>query len=461
MGGNAALIVSIRALSIDGDVTPVRCFRHLHPVLGGPLMRCSKSLVKPLHCRLATGFCLLAAAGASHAGTFVGEKGSIEFFGNLYPQYQWTSFTEPTAVGSQVSTLVTRSNTSTTLRSVTNRRDMDRINWSQSFVAMRGKYQFNDAWEVGFRLDEQIATPYNNEEYFSRSRDAYLYVDHQHLGTFTAGRINSILSNWGDPVRMLGVSESNFISTAVLLSGAGFSGGSGAGTTIWVTRASHGYKWESPKWNGWSLGTSYMPHRDGPEFGRPRRAYSYGIRWDTGPWYAAVQYERHTNHLVISGVPTAPPAETSIVNQGGGSLDQNVRFSAAYQTKRFKVGFDLSRVQYAEDPTLAYGKFKSYTVPTWKISGEWQATPKLTLAANYIHAGAGHCVLSGGAVCCTLGMGADGYEIGARYNFSKYYSLFALAGRIDDNPSSNYGSPMRAPLGATVDNLAIGLHVKY
>lgn len=424
-------------------------------------MSVRNTLSIPRSRRVISGLCLLAAAGAGHAATFEGENGSIEFFGNLYPQYQWTSFGSPSAVGTQVSTLTTKSNASTTLRSVTDKPDADRVNWSQSFFAMRGKYRFNEQWQVGFRLDEQVTEPYDNSQYFHRSRDAYVYVEHPVLGSFTGGRINSILSNWGDPVRMMGISESNFISTSTLLGGASFGTGSRAGTTTWVTRASHGYKWESAKWNGFSLGTSYMPHRDGADYGRPRRAYSYGARWEQGPWYVALQYERHTNHLVISGVPTTAPAATSIVNQGGGSLDQNVRLSAAYQTKRLKLGVDVSRVQYAEDPTAVYGKFKSYTVPTWKVSGEWQATPKLALAANYIHAGAGHCVLSGGAECSTLGLGAQAYNVGVKYNLYKYYSLFALAGRVDNGPSSTYGSPVRAPVGATVDNVAIGLNVKY
>ncbi|RZZ89761.1 porin [Pseudoxanthomonas winnipegensis] len=416
---------------------------------------------RPRRHRIAVGACLMAMVGSGHAATFGNEDANIEFFGNLYPQYQWTSFGQHTAVGSQVSTLTTKSNTSTTLRSVTDKPDADRVNWSQSFFAMRGHYRFNPDWDVGFRLDEQVTEPYDNSEYFNRSRDAYVYVAHRVLGTFTGGRINSILSNWGDPVRMLGVSESNFVSTSALLGGAAFGTGSRAGTTTWVTRASHGYKWESAKWNGFSLGTSYMPHRDGPDYGRPRRAYSYGIRWEQGPWYAALQYERHTNHLVISGVPTTTPAATSITNQGGGSQDRNLRLSAAYQAKRVKLGVDLSRVQYAEDPTAAYGKFKSYTVPTWKVSAEWQATPKLTLAANYIHAGAGHCVLSGAAPCSSYGLGAQAYNVGVQYSLFKYTSLVALAGRIDNGVSSSYGSPVRAPVGATVDNLALGLHVKY
>lgn len=411
--------------------------------------------------RTAIGVCLLVTAGSGAAANFGDEDAGIELFGNLYPQYQWTSFGKPTAAGSQVSTLTTKSNTSTTLGSVADKADADRVNWSQSFVAMRGHYRFNEDWKIGFRLDEQVAEPYNTDAYFSRSRDAYLYIDHRVLGTLTGGRINSILSNWGDPVRMLGVSESNFVSTSTLLGGAAFGTGSRAGTTTWVTRASHGYKWESVKWQGFSVGASYMPHRDGPDYGKPRRAYSYGMRWEQGPWYTALQYERHTNHLVISGVPTATPAAGSIINQGGGSLDQNVRLSAAYQTKRFKLGMDFSRVQYAEDPTADYGKFKSYTVPTWKLSGEWQATQKLTLAANYIHAGAGRCVLSGGAACSTRGLGANAYNVGLRYTLFKYTSLFALAGRVDNGASSSYGSPMRAPVGATVDNVALGLHVKY
>ena len=397
----------------------------------------------------------LAAAFACGAAHGQDAAASIDFYANLYPEWKVQHFGRPSKAGTDVGTMGSLRNDTTVLSKNANpKAQFDGQEWSNSYVGVRGANAVGPV-TIGFDLQGLVDLEGSVERNL-HTRDAFVYVEHARAGRLSVGRMDSIYKEWGDPVRMFGVSSSNIVSTARTQSGVGWKA---AGETTFNNRVSHMATWVSPAFAGAHAGISYSfdPVPTSPHL-RSHLA-SAALQWRGGPWYAALATEVHTNWLPMSLAPDTPvPAATSIRNPAAStsSRDQGVRASMAWIEGPWRVGADLSRLRYTErSATPAAGKFRSYENVTGQVSVEYKRGA-WRFGANHARATAGNCTLSGGVACSTHGLGGRQTSLGVMYGLTDILSVFALAVHTHNGAAAQYGSSAQ---GAAADAYALGIKV--
>ena len=403
----------------------------------------------------ATGFAVVpGTAQAQPAQAGLAASATPTFYGNLYPEWLVQGFGKPSAAGTVVGTLGTLRNDRTALTAdAKGKPDSSSHAWSNSYVGLRGAFR-GEAVEFGYDL--QLVVDLHSPVLDTIEwRDAFVYAQTPGLGRLAVGKMDSIYKEYGDRVRMLGVSSSNIVSTAKVLSGVGWKG---QGETSFNQRRGNMVTWYGPTVAGFQPGAS-LAADDAVGDGRTSSLASAALRWAGGPWYAALATEQHRNWLPMSR--GAIGAATSILNNADTSTsrDRAWRLSTAWIAPRIRIGADVSKLSYSESDSVELpGKFRGYRTSTWQISGEYEVDSRVRLAANHAHAVAGSCVLSGGVACSTTGMGGMQTSLGILIQLNRNVGVFGLAVKMHNRPGAIYGS---APQGADVNSVAVGVKVDF
>ena len=198
-------------------------------------------------------FAAMSLAGTAQAVQVAGEL--LEVYGNLYPQYQTVTFGDSSATGSDVSTL-TKGKTGTQTNTFTaGAVSVSKLIPVNSYIGFKGKKTSGDL-TLGYDLQGVINldSTATNPAFMSEPRDAFVYVSHKTLGTLQAGQQDTIYKRYGDRVRMLNVSSSNFVSTSNIISNTTW--GNKGVTTSFNTRINGQLAWNSPRINGFEVGYS-------------------------------------------------------------------------------------------------------------------------------------------------------------------------------------------------------------
>lgn len=403
----------------------------------------------------------------------------LEVYGNIYPQYQNSSFGDA-AVGTAQSQMTRGAVTLVVLPATATPIGKNQINWVNSYIGFKGKKSFGDV-TVGYDLQGSLAKDVNTNptagSLLADTRDAFVYAEHKQVGTLSVGQQDTVYKMFGDRVRMLGVSSSNFVSTSGLVSGVGWRSATRDGTTLtsntatgvvtsnvtsvgvtsFNTRIGGQLVWLSPNWSGVQLGLSYRPDPNKTAT-QDQSLSSMGINWSNDTYYVGFGQETHKDYHPASGT-NGTPATNNIVSLNPRSKDTANRISFGYKTGAIKLGADISKLKYTEEAAAgANNKFASYSTTGWQISGEYGITPQWTLAANYAKNAAGSCTLTGPIVCTTAGQGGSLLSLGGRYDLDKNIGFFALYGINTSNDSASFAS---SAVGGKAKNFAIGIQAKF
>lgn len=407
--------------------------------------------------------CLAALGLAGTAQAFEVSGNLLEVYGTLYPEYNTTSYTDAVA-GNNLSTM-NAGLVAPGVSKAANKISKDQINWSQSYIGVKGVKAFGDV-TVGYdfqgvmapnkTLDSSIAAN-AQQPLFGDTRDAFVSIAHKNVGTFQFGQMDTIYKEYGDRVRMLGVSSSNFTSTSGVLSGVGWKGAAGAGTTSFNTRVGSQIRWESPVFAGFQAGLSYRPDPN-KTAAQDQSLTAMALRWSQGAYYVAVQQEVHKDYHAFSGNAVATLAAANVYNLGTArSKDTASRFTLGYKNGPVQVAADFAQLKYTEEAS-ATGKFSAYKTDTWQVSADYAVSADWNLAANYASGNAGSCTLLGGAACSTSGQGGTLLSLGAKYNYDKNIGVFAMYGLNKSNASASFAS---SNVGGNTTNLGVGVLIKF
>lgn len=413
----------------------------------------TRSAIRNRVVSLALGAC--AMHGGAHAA---GDPVPIDFYGKLYPEWLIQRYGTPSAKGTDVGNMGSLRNDTTVLGKDASPKDgSDDHEWSNSYVAVRG-HGSGAGLQFGYDLQALIDLQGNMLDNL-RTRDAFAWVGTPRLGRLAVGRMDSIYKEFGDRVRMLGVSSGNFVSTSRVLSGVGWRG---RGETTFHNRRSNMVTWYGPRWGEVEVGASHSFDAARAVPGQEASLSSAGIRWRRGPWYAALATEVHRDWLPVSmGDLDAAPAAESILNRAAtaSSRDQAWRMSFAWSDRDWRVAADWAWLRYTEtDAVDLPGKFRRYRNATWAISAEYKWSAALRLSANHARGSAGSCELSASVACSTEGLGGHQTSLGAMYRLTPVVSVFALASHYRNGDAAYYGA---APQGGSVRALAAGVKVEY
>jgi predicted porin len=416
----------------------------------------------------------IAAMGMASASAIEVAGANLEVYGTLYPQMQTTTMGgDFTPTGGAVSNLTTGTTATAAGAPAANAIRKNQLNWVNSYVGFKGVKAFGDV-KVGFDLQgtlnrnvDSTAGVNTNNALFSDTRDAFLFVESKSMGKVSLGQLDTIYKEYGDRVRMLGVSSSNFVSTSGIVSGVSWkalsaTNGVATGTattggiTSFNTRIGGQLRYETPVWNGVQAGLSYRPDASASST-QNQSLTGMGVKWTNGTYYVAYGQETHNDYRAFSGTTTGTYTATSLRSVNPRSKDQANRVSAGYVNGPLQLAADYSNLSYMEQGTV--GTFGKYTTSAWQVSVDYALNANWNLAANYAVGEAGSCERVGGAACSTQGLGGSLLSLGGKYNFDKNVSIFGIYGSNKNNASGFFGSPTNA--GGIVTNMAVGVLVKF
>jgi len=402
----------------------------------------------------------LAALGMAQSAQAIEVAGKLlEVYGNVYPQFQNSSYTDSVATGVMSSNMTSGKAAAGTSTFKAAPIDKTQLNWVNSYIGWKGEKEFGDV-TVGYDLQGTLAKNVEaGTSLFADTRDAFVYVEHKTMGTVTIGQIDTIYKQYGDRLRMLGVSSSNINSTSTIVSGVGWKPNSAAttaaGTSSFNTRIGGQIIYETPSMGGVKAGFSYRPDPS-KTLTQDASLMAAGLKWSDSKYFIGAGYERHNDYRAFSGTG-AVEAATTIYNANPRSQDTVLRGSVGYTDGPLKLAADLSSLEYTE-AAATVGKFSGYKTTAWQVSGEYSLSANWVVAGNYASNAAGSCSLLGGATCSTFGQGGTLLSLGGMYKFDKNIGIFAIYTLNSANESATFAS---SAIGGKATNMAMGIQVKF
>ena len=412
----------------------------------------------------------LGFAGSAQAAKVAGDL--LDVYGNIYPQFQSFSQSASAPAGTALSNLTGAKTGSPTQASQTAAAvKVQKLNSVNSYIGFKGQAKIGSDLTAGYDMQGVLNIDSSSGSAFlQEARDAFVYIGSKNLGTLHVGQLDTVYKMNGDRVRMLGVSSSNFVSSANPASQPTWRASSGAdtaaGTASFNTRINGQFVWISPRMSGIQVGLSLRP--DPAKSATQNQSLSaMSVNWESNDGlYLGLANETHNDYRAFSGT-RATAAGTTILNTSTAaaplrSKDTATRLSLGYKGKDYRIGADASNIKYGETPTTATG-FKSHKFSTWQVTGEYQLTGDLTVAAQYAKGGAGSCEVASGT-CSTAGLGGTQIAFGAKYNLDKNFSVFALAARANANDAAvmNMGSSTgRTQIGGNATAMSVGMQARF
>lgn len=370
----------------------------------------------------------------------------VQIYGKLYPYVINESGSSPTAPGTPVSSL-TRPNT------VTGEESLDRVTGmasGNSRFGFRGSEDLGGDLKAIFQLEAQVNVDDGTgggEQFWNR--DTFVGLDGR-FGTLRLGNMDTVFKEYGDVIGILGVSSGTFLSSSSVLRKTG-SGTSGSSS--FHLRRINSLKYETPAWGGAQAAFQYSTD-EAKTATRDPRVISMGVKYDNGPFYAAIAHERHYD--LFGGSRNAVTSNAG--NQAVNARDNATQATLGYKLGAHTFGFDVIRKEYEENAT-AVGAFRSYRNMAYMLSMENRWSGAWRTAAHVVYSDKGKCELVG-AACSTEGLEGTKVAIAGAYYFSKRTYAFGAVNRLVNGKSARYSSvdvgEVPAP-GEDITQVAIGL----
>lgn len=371
----------------------------------------------------------------------------IEIYGKLYPELTRVWLTGATAKGTPVSTLTAAPAGAADVNSTAMESPNSRLGFRAS-EPLGGNLKVFFQLEMGFSMD----TGLNSTEVGGLfSRDTFIGLAGD-FGTVRLGSMDTVYKNLGDTMSFLGISSGNFMSTSNILSKPGIGTSSAASFHL---RRPNSIVYETPEFGGFQALLDYSLGEVANDASKGV-VISTGVKYEAGPLYAAVAYERHND--LFGGSKNIASALRNDSNALASSRDSAVRLTAQYRFgKGTRVEGNFARLQYKETGG-AVGKFQEYRHNAWSIAGEHKINA-VTLVASYGQGTAGSCSLVGNVACNTNGLDGEMVNLGAGYSLSKRTLLFAVASYMGNDRSATYSNYLsgKPAAGQDIKTLALGI----
>lgn len=391
---------------------------------------------------------VLALALASVAGVPTladAQDASVVLYGKFYPEWIVGRARHSTPAGTAVSTLVVAPPAVTGDTGTINS-----LQASNSRFGIRGEERLGPDLKAFFQLEQ--ATLIDAGGSSLASRDSFVGLGSEHWGTVKLGNFDTVYKNMGDTLSFLGVSSGNFVSNSNILSKIPL--GTNSSGSFHLRRA-NSVQYESPDLRGFGAAVQYSPD-EAKTTSRNADLISLGVKYENGPAYAAIAWERHRD--TFGGSRNARAALSNFADLNARSDDQAVRGTLRYAIGTTTIEGDISRLDFKERGG-ANGRFERYRHNTYLVSAEHRLG-NWRFAASYTWGDNGKCSLIGGGDCSTDGLKGSQASVGASYAFSRRTQIFVMFARLNNGKSARYNnadwSGAVSP-GTDIDQLAAGI----
>jgi len=397
----------------------------------------------------------LAVGTAFAAPAFAQTTGStIEIYGRLYPQV-----------------------TSAEAKGATDPADNEArrlsVDTQNSRIGFRGQEQLGGGLAAIWQIETRVRFDTGANNPWAGSRDSFLGL-RGNWGTVRFGNFDTVYKNYGAAVgNFFGVSSGNFVSSSNVLSEVGVAPGGGedgegragqGNATGFHIRAANSIHYETPEFGGFQAGIQYSPDERKGNPTRPRdpginaELWSFGAKYEKGPVYASVQYERHndwfdasTNFDAGTGSAFGPLATTTT-----DSRDQAWRLSGKFAvTPQHRLTGDLAQMQWKESGPVGSGEYKRNS---WALGWEASWGGPWRTEITYTQADKGTCSVSAGT-CSTDGLDGKQIAAGVGYAFSKRTLVYAIGAKLTNgtNAAFNGAANLDVNPGADTTQYAVGM----
>ncbi|MDQ6685724.1 MAG: porin [Pseudomonadota bacterium] len=385
---------------------------------------------KQIPLALAIGAALVTSPAIAQKKGGGGEGGSsVTLYGKLYPYALYEDGSGATAAGVSTSTLGA---TPTGVDAINRARGLQAGN---SRIGFRGREDLGDGLSAVFQLEGTVAVDTGIGGQFNR--DTFVGLEGKY-GLLRLGNMDTVFKNYGDTLGLLGISSGTFMSTSDLLRKTGFGNSSASSFHL---RRPNSIVYETPEVADFQAGLQVSTNEGSPA-GRAPKVYSFGIKYDSGPFYVAIAHEIHRD--LFGGSFNAPASQRNSADFNVRSRDNATQLTLEYRlNKVHKFEFDIIRKNYVES-AFTTNRFHDYKNTAYLFSTESTWGPVRT-GAYYVHSQAGSCTRVN-AVCTTDGLDGSKVTAGAAYYFSRRTFAFAAVSRIYNGKAARYSS---TELGST------------
>ena len=423
----------------------------------------------------------LFVAPVAHAQITFGNDtiGTVQIYGRLYPQLQWSKADGSTGAGATVSTMASVNGVNATA-GVDSGTHFG-VQTSNSRLGFRGERKvaggMKAIWQleqtINFEDPDDVAT--NNTDGQGNggvsSTDVTFATRNSFVGltggwgTMKLGNFDTVYKEYGDTLNMFGVKSGNVVSASNMLSHIGIGTN---GLARFHERAPNSILYETPQLAGITAGVQYSPdeRKGDPTVTRNKRLWSYGIKYDQGPFYLSLAHEIHHDFFGLSANVAA-----SLRNSGdahANSKDTATRLSGTWRLGGgHEIVVDISKLKWSESPSApAAQRIQEYKHTTFAIGWEGRFPGGLRGAAQYVQANAGDCSFQGTAVtasCTTDGLKSHMISLAVGYDLDRNTRLYGLANFTSNGDSARYDSTslLSPARGADIDNYAIGISYTF
>ncbi|HEY5896397.1 MAG TPA: porin [Burkholderiales bacterium] len=423
---------------------------------------------------LAVGALCIAPAAQAQIVFGNDQIGTMQIYGRLYPQMQASKTSGASTAGTPVSTMAVTSGTLAT--SGVDQGTHFGIQTSNSRLGFRGERRLGSTgmkaiWQleqaINFEDPDDVAAGgggVSGTDVVFATRNSFVGLNTA-FGTVKLGNMDTIYKEYGDTLNMFGIKSGNLVSASNMLSHIGI-GSSGAAR--FHERTPNSIQYETPTFAGLTLGVQYMPderHGD-PAVTVNKKLWSYGAKWEQGPFYVSLAHEIHRDFFGGSA-----NVASSLRNSGdahASSKDTATRLSAVW---RFMQGheftFDIAKMKWTEQPGIAITapRFAEFKHTNWALGYEGRLGGGWRTAAQFVQAGEGSCSFQGPPTltCTTTGLKSNMISLALGYDLDRQTRLYAIGNRTNNGASARYDSTslLSPARGADITSYALGISYTF
>jgi len=376
-----------------------------------------------LHKKKVLAVAIAATAGLS--GLAAAQSSNVVLYGKFYPEL---------IVGQGKGGNTSTTGLATLVNPATGPSDTPTIfseSAANSRIGIRGEEQLGGDLKAIFQLESTVPVDAGNGTL--ASRDTFVGLSSERWGAVKLGNFDTVYKNLGDTLSFLGVSSGNFVSNSNILSKSALGTNSAASFHL---RRANSVQYESPDFfHGFGFLAQYSPDENKTST-RNADLFSGGVKYENGPLYAALAYEKHRD--LFGGSRNVRAAFSNFNDQNARSKDQAARGTLRYQIGELTLEGDAARIEY-EETGGQNGRFNHYKRNSFLVSGDyrWNAW---RFAASYVWGEKGTCDLNGALACSTEGLKGSQVSLGASYSLSKRTQIFFLAAKLSNSSSARYNN---------------------
>jgi predicted porin len=362
--------------------------------------------------------------------TVASAQNSVSIYGRLYPYLNSEKASGATPAGTALATL---SGTTTGPSAIAG--GIKGMAAGNSNLGFKGKEDLGGGLQAEFQIEGTLAVDDGNAAGFTWNRNTFVGLTNNY-GSIKLGLMDTVFKEYGDTIGVLGVSSGTPMSSSNILRKVSFGANNAA---RFHERRANSIRYDSPSLAGFEAGLQ-VATQENPNLATgigPQKTYSFGVKWDNGPFYVALAHEIHDNWF--GGSTNAPTAMRNNAQAGITSKDKATQFTLEWRPmKEHKFEFDVIKKSYNENANVT-GRFQSYSNTAYLLAVESRWNAQWRTVAQIVKSNAGSCSRIN-AVCNTDGLEGSKLIVGGSYYLARRTYFFAVLDQMKNGKSGRFAA---------------------